>query len=83
MSAFSLEGPLPPRWNLCDIATGGMAVASVHEAAESILLKPLGTTSDIADAVMFLATDVSSYVTAQTIKFNGGLYFLCARIGHF
>lgn len=58
-----------------DMAAQGMAAASVQKAAESILLKRLGTTSEVADAVVFLASDAASYITAQTINVNGGLYF--------
>jgi 3-oxoacyl-[acyl-carrier protein] reductase len=58
-----------------DMASSGMAAASVQKAAENILLKRMGTTSEVADAVVFLASDASSYITAQTINVNGGLYF--------
>ena len=58
-----------------DMASAGMAAASVQKAAESILLKRLGATSEVADAVVFLASDAASYITAQTLNVNGGLYF--------
>jgi 3-oxoacyl-[acyl-carrier protein] reductase len=58
-----------------DMAAAGMASASVQKAAESILLKRLGSPNEVADAVVFLASDASSYITAQTINVNGGLYF--------
>jgi 3-oxoacyl-[acyl-carrier protein] reductase len=58
-----------------DMAAAGTAAASVQKAAETILLKRLGTPSEVADAVVFLASDASSYITAQTINVNGGLYF--------
>jgi len=58
-----------------EMAAAGMAAASVQKAAEGIVLKRLGTTREVADAVVFLASDASSYVTAQTINVNGGLYF--------
>jgi 3-oxoacyl-[acyl-carrier protein] reductase len=58
-----------------DMAAAGMAAASVQKAAENILLKRFGTTNEVADAVVFLASDASSYITAQTINVNGGLYF--------
>ncbi len=58
-----------------DMANAGLAAASVQKAAEGILLKRLGTMQEVADAVVFLASDASSYVTAQTINVNGGLYF--------
>ena len=58
-----------------DMATAGMQAASVQKAAEQILLKRFGTTDEVADAVVFLASDASSYITAQTLNVNGGLYF--------
>ena len=58
-----------------DMAAAGMAAASVQKAAENILLKRLGTTTEVADAVVFLASDASSYITAQTLNVHGGLYF--------
>jgi 3-oxoacyl-[acyl-carrier protein] reductase len=58
-----------------DMAAAGMAAASVQKAAESIILKRLGLTREVADAVVFLASEASSYITAQIINVNGGLYF--------
>ncbi|HWD27467.1 MAG TPA: SDR family oxidoreductase [Rhizomicrobium sp.] len=58
-----------------DMAAAGMAAASVQKAAEGIILKRLGRTDEVADAVVFLASDASSYITAQTLNVNGGLYF--------
>ena len=58
-----------------DMAAAGMAAASVQKAAEGIILKRLGTPREVADAAVFLASDASSYITAQTINVNGGLYF--------
>jgi 3-oxoacyl-[acyl-carrier protein] reductase len=58
-----------------DMASAGMAAASVQKAAEGIILKRLGLAREVADAVAFLASEASSYITAQTINVNGGLYF--------
>jgi 3-oxoacyl-[acyl-carrier protein] reductase len=58
-----------------DMAAAGMANAAVQKAAETIVLKRLGTTQEVADAVVFLASDAASYITAQTLNVNGGLYF--------
>ncbi|BCW88141.1 3-oxoacyl-[acyl-carrier-protein] reductase FabG [Alphaproteobacteria bacterium SO-S41] len=58
-----------------DMAAAGMAAASVQQAAQNIVLKRVGTTAEVADAVAFLCSDASSYITAQTLNVNGGLYF--------
>ena len=58
-----------------DMAAAGMAAASVQKAAETIVLKRMGSPREVADAVVFLASDASSYITAQTLNVNGGLYF--------
>lgn len=58
-----------------EMAAGGLQAASVQKAAENILLKRMGTPQEVGDAVTFLASEASSYITAQTINVNGGLYF--------
>ncbi|HET7336220.1 MAG TPA: 3-oxoacyl-ACP reductase family protein [Rhizomicrobium sp.] len=58
-----------------EMAAAGMAAASVQKAAEGIVLKRMGTPHEVADAAVFLASDASSYITAQTLNVNGGLYF--------
>jgi len=58
-----------------DMAAAGMASPAVQAAAETIVMKRLGTTAEVADAVAFLASDASAYITAQTLNVNGGLYF--------
>ena len=58
-----------------EMAAGGLQSAAVQQAAAGILLGRLGTAAEVAAAVVFLASDAASYVTAQTINVNGGLYF--------
>jgi 3-oxoacyl-[acyl-carrier protein] reductase len=57
------------------MANSGLQSPSVNQASQNILLKRLGTFDEVAKAVIFLATDNSSYITGQTINVNGGLYF--------
>ena len=57
------------------MAAAGMASAAVQKAAETIILKRMGTPQEVADAVVFLSSDAASYITAQTLNVNGGLYF--------
>ena len=44
--------------------------------ASQIPMARLGTVDEIAQAVLFLAVDSGSYITAQTIHVNGGMYTL-------
>lgn len=58
-----------------EMAAAGLANAAVQKAVETIILKRMGTPQEVADAVVFLSSDAASYVTAQTLNVNGGLYF--------
>ena len=58
-----------------EMASAGMENEAVRRAAESIPLNRLGTPTEVARAVRFLVSPESSYITAQTINVNGGLYF--------
>lgn len=58
-----------------EMAAAGMASAAVQKAAETIILKRMGTPREVADATVFLSSDAASYITAQTLNVNGGLYF--------
>ena len=42
--------------------------------ASQIPMGRLGTVNEIAQAVLFLASDSGSYITAQTLHVNGGMY---------
>ena len=41
--------------------------------AETIPLKRVGTLAEVANCVVFLASDNSSYITGQTINVCGGM----------
>ena len=41
---------------------------------QEIPLKRLGTPEDVANTCLFLASDLSDYITGETININGGLY---------
>jgi len=43
------------------------------EWAKQIPLKRGGTPEDVADVALFLASDLSSYVTGQVIQVDGGM----------
>ena len=40
---------------------------------ETVPLKRIGTPEEVADAVMFVASDLSRYVTGACIDVNGGI----------
>lgn len=44
-----------------------------EEFAKNIPMGAMGTPEDIANTVLFLASDLSSYITGQTISVNGGM----------
>lgn len=64
------------------IAPGFIATAMTNELSDKVkeeMMKQipmgkLGTPEDVADAVLFLASDASSYITGQVININGGMY---------
>ncbi|WP_415718766.1 SDR family NAD(P)-dependent oxidoreductase [Maridesulfovibrio sp.] len=60
---------------ISDMADAGLQNPAVQKAAENVLLKRFAAASEVADSVAYLASDESSYITAQTINVNGGLYF--------
>jgi len=45
-----------------------------EEMAAQIPLERFGTAADIANAVAFLASDASGYITGQVLGVNGGMY---------
>ena len=47
--------------------------AAGNQILENILLKRFGTPEDIANLAVFLASDLSSYITGEVIHIDGGL----------
>ena len=42
---------------------------------DKISLERFGIPADIANAALFLSSDLSNYITGETIHVNGGMYF--------
>ncbi len=54
--------------------TGELTEDQVAAMRERIPLGRMGSVSDVAHAVSFLASDAAGYVTGETLHVNGGLY---------
>lgn len=46
----------------------------IKEISQTVPLKRLGRPDEVANAVYFLVSDLSSYMTGQTLDLNGGLW---------
>ena len=54
--------------------TDNLPVDQKEVLASQIPMGRLGTVNEVAQAVLFLASDSGSYITAQTLHVNGGMY---------
>ena len=53
--------------------TGKLDAATVQGWRDAIPLKRGGSPEDIANACVFLASDMSAYITGQTLSVDGGM----------
>ncbi len=53
--------------------TRGMNQAAKEKIVEAIPLKRIGQASDVANLALFLASDLSGYITGEVIRVDGGL----------
>ncbi|HEU4522495.1 MAG TPA: SDR family oxidoreductase, partial [Thermoanaerobaculia bacterium] len=54
--------------------TDALGAEAREKLEERIALKRLGTPEDIANAVVFLASDQAGYITGTVLNVSGGLY---------
>lgn len=54
--------------------TNSLTAQQKESILSQVPIARLGSAKEIADTVLFLASDSSSYITAQTIHVNGGMY---------
>jgi 3-oxoacyl-[acyl-carrier protein] reductase len=53
--------------------TGALDEKTVQEWRNAIPLKRGGTPDDVSNATLFLASDMSGYITGQTLHVCGGM----------
>lgn len=80
-----LSKELAPRKIRVNCVSPGMIATTFHDTftkpevrkvvASRTSLGREGTADDVANAVVFLASDASAYITGESIEINGGLYF--------
>jgi 3-oxoacyl-[acyl-carrier protein] reductase len=56
-----------------DMVLDSMSQTAIDAAVQQTRLKRLGKPSEIADAALFLASDLSSYMTGEVLRVDGGL----------
>jgi 3-oxoacyl-[acyl-carrier protein] reductase len=54
--------------------TAGINEEMRKKMVENIPLARLGTPEEVANAVVFLASDTAAYITGEVLKVNGGMY---------
>lgn len=68
-----------PMWDAVKVAYGQDRAAGAPTVEASLLAEtPLGRLcrpEDCADAILYLCTDQSAFITAQTLNVDGGMYF--------
>jgi 3-oxoacyl-[acyl-carrier protein] reductase len=81
-----LAKELAPRRVRVNCVSPGMIDTTFHDVhtkpevrtatAARTLAGRQGTADDVANAILFLASDASAYLTGESVEINGGLYFV-------
>lgn len=64
-----------PGWIETGIFSKEIAMEMTKDAQSKILLKRMGRPEEVADAVVFLLSNKSSYITGHVLNVNGGMHF--------
>jgi NAD(P)-dependent dehydrogenase (short-subunit alcohol dehydrogenase family) len=67
---------IAPGYILTSMAVAELGGLEGYESADAVALRRWGTTEDCAKVIEFLCTDLSDYVTGQTMVVDGGLSLL-------
>ena len=54
--------------------TRGLSDAQKEQLLQRIPIGRLGSAGDVSNAVLFLASEASQYITGETLHVNGGMY---------
>ena len=60
---------------MTDMSSAELDTLKGREKVKSIPLGRIATVAEVANVVVFLASDKASYITGQTLNVNGGMYF--------
>lgn len=61
-----------PGLTITPLALEGWTEEEIKEQKENNLMKRLGETNDIANAVLFLLSEEASYINGENLNVNGG-----------
>lgn len=61
-----------PGLTITPLALEGWTEEEIKEQKENNLMKRLGETNDIANAVLFLLSEKASYINGENLNVNGG-----------
>jgi NAD(P)-dependent dehydrogenase (short-subunit alcohol dehydrogenase family) len=75
LGAFGIRiNSVTPGLIATDITAGKLDDQMKAKILEGIALARMGTPEDVAKAFLFLASDLSSYITGATLDVNGGMH---------
>ena len=64
---------IAPGLTQTDMMTGSMAQDALEKTVDRLALKRVGRPEEIAGTVLYLASDLSSYMTGQVLSVDGGM----------